>query len=194
MLQKTAEVFEKLIGYKYIFHLEDGRSIKFVLESKHFYHLIGLHKLTDIYQLDGKVYHYDSIFKKILKGEITLELLKKSQHFHLHQDRIMNFEQLAELLDFETFESILVDFDGTKLPHSMKTKMEAEVCLYKNNNNLYKHLFIAKDKAKDEYYAETFFVRNDDYYIAKQIELKIVRLEKIALRKSKGQDFSKNLV
>lgn len=62
-----------------------------------FHHLLGLHKLKDIAQIQqGK---REKIFDKILCGEITEELVRKSSFYHQMKDRIIPLVGLENMLD-----------------------------------------------------------------------------------------------
>ena len=54
-LKKSAEIYSKYVDYNYTFILDCGISINAMFKADNFYHLTGLHYLTDIVQLDKRL-------------------------------------------------------------------------------------------------------------------------------------------
>ena len=83
MLKKTAIEFNKLLSINYYFEIAKKQNLhKLVLsfEKSDFYHLSGLHKLTDIAALQREP-NKGKIFDNILDDNITYNLIKRSRFF-----------------------------------------------------------------------------------------------------------------
>ena len=84
LLQKCALVFRELLMYEYHFVIGRKGALKeFYLsfDKTDFHHLIGLHKLKDITQIQRGA--RDKIFEQIITGKISIELIKKSAYLFL---------------------------------------------------------------------------------------------------------------
>lgn len=83
LLKKVATEFDNLLSITYYFEIAKKQNIcKFALsfEKSDFYHLAGLHKLTDIASLQGEP-NKERAFDNILNGDITYDLIKHSRFF-----------------------------------------------------------------------------------------------------------------
>ena len=99
-LQEAAETFKRLLGYKYRFVIgRKGIKKEFWLDFDRadFHHLCGLHKLKDIAQLQQGM--RSRVFDEILAGNITEELIEKSEFFSDMSMRIEPLSHLEEMLD-----------------------------------------------------------------------------------------------
>lgn len=170
ILKQCIENYKRLMNKDYYIVLENGVQIKTYFAKKHFHHLLGLEKLTDIAQL--KLNHQNSattVFKKIDKGYITYEMLKQSKHISEIEDRLNNFKYMNNLV----FEKVVINFDKSKVPSS---KLKSTIILYSNKGLYYLHLCLAANDSTN-FYPETFLVQYDDYYIKNQTILKIIELK-----------------
>ncbi len=167
-LKKCALEFKKLFGKDYYYIFENDMKIRVYFAKKHFHHLLGLGKLTDIAPLViTKNNTATNIYKNIEKGKITYSQISKSVFFDKIKDRIDNFNYLNNML----FEKVVINFDKSKVPSS---KLQSDIILYQDKGNYYLHLCLAQDNIC--YYPETFIVQHDNYYIKGQQELKIKEL------------------
>lgn len=80
--------FKELDRYKFSYLLEDGRKVSFIIYKKHFPHLIGLHKLTDIPLIarfnddnDKRVKATNILSAIREETELADEIVKSSSHF-----------------------------------------------------------------------------------------------------------------
>ena len=98
-LSERAAAFRRLMNYEYRIKLgRKGKLIDITLnfEPSDFFHLIGLHKLTDI--LNGRL-PTKKIFYDCLRGNITYNQIAQSIFFHELGNRFEYFNKLEEMLD-----------------------------------------------------------------------------------------------
>lgn len=101
ILKKTATAFDELLSVTYYFEIAKKQKLyKFILsfEKSDFYHLVGLHKLTDIAALQGEP-NKGKVFDNILKGNITYDLIKHSRFFSNMNSRLELFGSIENILD-----------------------------------------------------------------------------------------------
>ncbi len=101
LLKKTASKFHNLLSTIYYFEIAKKQNIyKFALsfEKSDFYHLAGLHKLTDIAALQGEP-NKEKVFNNILNERITYDLIKCSRFFPKMNARLNLLEKLENILD-----------------------------------------------------------------------------------------------
>ena len=125
-ISKAAKTYEQLLEYNYIFKVIKNRNnnlIELVFDFKkyYFYHLCGLHKLKDIYELRAKnIKDKEKIFDKIINGEYSNSLFENSFHYNEIKDRIECLEKLDYILDnslsvfkYNSFQKgiTVIDFD-----------------------------------------------------------------------------------
>lgn len=175
-LKECAISFQKLCQIQYFMKAgSKGKLIEFTLEFKaeHFYHLIGLHKLTDIPQLKGGT---SVIFNLILNDEITYSDISKSSFFDEINKRIEYFCQLEKMLDNN---EIIISFNANAVKGS---RINADYLIYLDSDIVY-HFFASryKDKNKNKVFGRSFFVREDNNYINGQRKYKVICKEKINL-------------
>ncbi len=151
---ECAKLYEKLLNKDYVFTIENGFKFKLYFASDNFYHLLGLEKLTDIAQLHRE--KPNRIFRKILLEKIKVQDIQKSKYYHIIENRIDRFEYIIDLLNFDSSNKIIVDFDVNKLTFNTKLH-NTKFVLYKHIENTYVHLTIGK---KAILYPETFIVEN----------------------------------
>lgn len=83
MLEQASYEFSKLLSSNYYFEIAKKHTLyKFILsfEKSDFYHLAGLHKLTDIAVLQRER-NKEKIFNYITDGSITYDLIQHSRFF-----------------------------------------------------------------------------------------------------------------
>lgn len=179
-IQECAEFYETLMGKNYIFTLENGIKFIFFFKPSNFYHLTGLHKLNDIRQLVDGSLSLNKIYKNILSGELSTELIEKSVFYHKISSRVKHFGKILDMLD-KSKSKIIIDFDpelieGTELQNT-------KYILYRHLDSGYANLTLGEDKGS--IYPETFFTENSKRYISEQILLDVVDIEIIENRKKK---------
>lgn len=171
-IRECAEFYKSLMRKDYLFTLENGINFKIFFKASGFYHLIGLHKLTDIRQLTDNSVSPDKLYKDILNGRKSSAIIEKSAFYSRISDRIKHFERIADMLDKEK-SKIIIDFDpelieGTELKNT-------KYILYRHLKSGYANLTLGE---KDSFvYPETFFFEDSKRYISEQILLDILNIE-----------------
>ena len=168
LLKKCAVRYSEYIGNDFCFLLDCGLTFTASFQKRQFFHFIGLHKLTDLSDLNTKS---EIVLRNILSNVITLEDIKKSVHYPKIKDRLENF------LDIDSFvnSKIIIDFDYTKVKGG-NTRLMAKYILFKEHNGNNLHYCFAIDRLGN-YYPETFIVQADDYYIKNQVTYEVVNIE-----------------
>lgn len=170
-LKECASEFQKLFNKDYYFTLENGKVIKLYFASKHFHHLVGLHKLKDIPSVvDSKNNTPTSIFKNIMKDKIKYDTVSKSVFFNEIKDRIDNFHYINSMV----FEKIVINFDNSKTPLN-PSKIRSDIILYQDKGDYYLNLCLINGTSS--YNPESFLVQHDDYYIKGQDILNIKEIK-----------------
>lgn len=172
LLKKCAYTYKEYVGYDYTFITDCNYSIKVRFPAQCFYHLVGLHYLTDIAQLDRARQSNlpSSVYKRILKGQISQELVEKSSFYSEIEERISHFPNLGKVLTSK----IIVDFDYTKV---QRTKLQSKYLLFNQYENGYDIIGLKYDSKYDLYIPETFIVEHTDYYIKNQITYNIIDVD-----------------
>lgn len=168
LLQKSAENYSKYINCNYTFVLECKIDITVAFRSINYYHLAGLQYLTDIAQVDKtrKNNSVINIYKNILKGKITQDVIEKSSYYKKIEDRLKYFCKMDDVI----YSKVIVDFDYTKVP---KTEILSKYLLYRQYEDGYAMLGLKYDFKNDIYVPETFMFSEHDYYIKDQISYDI---------------------
>ena len=111
LLKKSAEIYTDYVDYDYTFTVDCGFSITVAFRARYFYHLVGLQYLTDIAQLDKTRQNNSAagIYKKILNGRITHDLIRKSEFYNMIDERLSHFIDLGDVI----CSKLIVDFDYT---------------------------------------------------------------------------------
>lgn len=179
-IQECAKYYKTLMRKDYIFTLENGIKFKIFFKSSNFYHLIGLHKLTDVRQLTDINTSHDKIYKDIVSGEISVKTIENSAFYSRISDRVKYFEKITDMLDKHK-SKIIIDFDpelieGTELKNT-------EYILYRHLSSGYANLTIGEKDGST--YLETFFAEDSKRYISEQTLLDILDIEIIEGRKKK---------
>lgn len=175
-LDEVMSYYELLISKTYKYELLDKGEIEVIFKTENFPHVIGLHKLVnikDLEKLDKKLISGKKIYKE-LKIEITNEMILTSPHYPKIENRFNYFHKIKELV----FEKVIYDFDRSKV----RTTIPADLVLYTIQDNLYIHLFLVKRK-QGYFVPMTFIVEVDDRYVKGQTDYDIKKL--VILEKGK---------
>lgn len=100
LIQKSAVAFQALLNYEYHFIIgRKGKIKEFYLsfDKADFHHLLGLHKLRDIAQIQQGM--REKVYDKIVCGEISEILIKKSSYYEQMESRIVPLISLEQMLD-----------------------------------------------------------------------------------------------
>lgn len=176
-LQERAAAFKRLLDYEYKIQLgRKGRLTEITIdfEKSDFFHLIGLHKLTDILN-DRKA--AGKVFLDCLKGDLTYDDCKKSEMFCKIESRFEYFRYLEQMLDsndiifrcntntLKQFSKIIADFE-------LKNVFE-ELIFY---------IFIEKRAYSGNQYCKSFIKDNEIDYTYGQTRMTLLYKEKINKR------------
>ena len=157
-LKECAISFGKLIDVEYyIIAGKKSRIIKPILffHKEHFYHLMGLHKLKDVYKIRGDK---QKIYNDIINDEITYNDISKSEFFPEITERFKYFLLLEQILDSE---DVLVKHNE----FASKSHIKADYIIYKAIDDVIAHYFISYHSDNGKYFGTTFFARNDRLYL-----------------------------
>ena len=175
-VQECAALFSKLLKKDFIFTLEGDIRFKLFFTENNFIHLLGLHKLKDISELNTKSNSAAKIYKNILSGKLSVDKIQKSAFYSLIEKRIENFQEINNMLD-EGKCKIIIDFDKRLIPYT--DLKNTKYILYRHKNGGYVH-FTMGDKGKG-IYPETFFFENSKRYVTGQTLLDVKSIEVISL-------------
>ncbi len=170
-LKKCAISYEKLLNKEYIITAKKKKvtlEITLYFRKEHFFHLVGLNKLTDIQVLRN---NKTKIFEKILNGKITYEIIKKSVHFNDMAECLEYFPSLENILD--DYE-LMIKFNSNKT----KSKIKAKYIIYFIRNDIVIHYFVDESIEENKYFGRTFFTRKDKAYLCDNPYV-IIKKEKI---------------
>ena len=173
MLKERAEVFNRLLFYKYNFVL--GRkgvltNICLSFDKVHFHHLIGLQRLTDMPQLRRD---RTKIFDQIINNELTYAHISGSSLFSAIKKRFLAFLYIEEFLDSN---ELIFKFNRKANPSS---KMKAEYILENEINDFIAYICIDKSNDIDEYFCRSFFPKEDIDYTLGHTRYILLYKEKI---------------
>ena len=174
LLKLKYQDFKKLNRYTFNYLLDTGKEITFRVKQYQFPHLVGLHKLTDIPLIamfvdpTNSVVNAKYVISKIKKEQLTEAQVRASTYFHSIQDRY-NYLSSEAILSL-AFNEVIVDFNKTILT----TSLQSDYIFIDRKTSGCLHLGIVKDG--DEYYPETFFFNNTNYYTRGQTVISIKRI------------------
>ena len=171
-LYQAAQKFNKLLGIKYEIMLgKKGNTILFELSfSKNdFYHLAGLHYLTDIRNLKND---RAKIFDKLLADFDFSEKIIKSDFYGKIQERINHLANFESIIDSN---KTIFKYNETERPFS---KIKADFLL--KNKEEYENLFLfLAYRNESECFCRSFFPDNRVDYAENQITMSLLRKKKI---------------
>ena len=110
--------------------IEDGRELHFHFRTENFFHLIGLHKLTDLPHIYGAK-NKAGIINQIKKDDRLFRQIQNSAHYDEIKERIETFYKVSEMLLTDKCE-VIIDFDRKKAP---ETKIASCFLLYIQRQN-----------------------------------------------------------
>ena len=173
-LQKRAISFKRLTNYEYKIKLgRKGKITDFTIdfETSDFFHLIGLHKLTDV--LTGNM-SSDNLFDRCLKGKITYDHISKSNSFSKIINRFEYFDKLEDMLDSN---NIIFKCNTNSLKSYSRIIADFEL------KNIYEQLifyiFIEKRPYSQNQFCKSFFNDNVVDYTYGQTKMTLLYKEKI---------------
>ncbi|MBR6642700.1 MAG: hypothetical protein IKL28_03455 [Lachnospiraceae bacterium] len=177
LLKKCALSFQKLLEYEYHFVIgRKGQLREFGLgfDMADFHHLAGLHKLKDIAQIQQGM--REKIFEKILQGDISMRLLKKSSYYSQMEGRILPLTGLERFLDDN---QMIFRYNEKIRKFSV---IKADYLLEGNANLIPSYLFLgARKEDEKEQMCRTFFRIEDKDYTEGQPKYTLLKKEKVHL-------------
>ena len=177
LLKKCALSFQKLLEYEYHFVIgRKGQLREFRLgfDMADFHHLAGLHKLKDIAQIQQGM--REKIFEKILQGDISMRLLKKSSYYSQMEGRILPLTGLERFLDDN---QMIFRYNEKIRKFSV---IKADYLLEGNANLIPSYLFLgARKEDEKEQMCRTFFRIKDKDYTEGQPKYTLLKKEKVHL-------------
>lgn len=174
LLKECAYAFQKLLVYEYHFVIgRKGQKREFYLsfQESDFHHLVGLHKLKDIAQIQQGM--REKIYNNILEGKLTLKQLEKSIYYEKMQDRIFPLISLEKMLDDNNmifrYNEKLHKFSLIRADYLLEGKV-SEIPVF---------LFLGKRKDNEqEQMCRTFFRKEYKDYTEGQPQYTLLRKEK----------------
>ena len=157
-LKECALSFNNLLNKEYYIKAEKKDKlieIQLFFAKKHFYHLLGLHKLKDIRQISRNT---TNLFDDICSGKITYSDIVSSTFYDEISDRLYYFHNLENILDSE---EIIIKYNQNKA----RSSIEAKYIIYSKINEVNVHYFIDIDENEGKYFGRTFFTRRDYLYL-----------------------------
>ena len=181
LLKECALSFQVLLEYQYHFVIgRKGQLREFRLgfDKADFHHLVGLHKLKDIAQIQQGM--REKIFEKILQNDISMDLLKKSSYFDQMKGRIAPLIGLEQFLDDNQ-----MIFRYNERIHKFSV-IKADYLLEGNSNLIPSYLFLGvRNKDEKEQMCRTFFRIESKDYTEGQPKYTLLKKEKVHLPTSK---------
>lgn len=172
-LQARAIAFSNLLDVEYRIILgRKGKTFEITLgfEPFDFPHLIGLHKLSDIFH--GHISN-DLMFNKCLSGEITYSRISQSSKFYLLGNRFECFDQLELLLDsndtvFKCNARALKLFSQIEADYQIKSVHKLSVF----------YLFLQQRRNSNSFFCKSFINDNVVDYTYGQTKMTLLYKEK----------------
>jgi len=174
LIKACTDAFRALLIYEYHFVIgRKGKIKEFYLkfDKADFHHLLGLHKLKDIAQIQqGK---REKIFDKIQNGEITEALVRKSSFYNHMKDRIIPLIGLEKMLDGN---NMIFRYNEKAQKFSV---IKADYLLEGTADEIPAFLFLGKRKEDEkEQMCRTFFRVGDIDYTRGQPQYTLLKKEK----------------
>lgn len=174
LIQQCALAFQTLLAYEYHFVIgRKGKVREFYLtfEKSDFHHLLGLHKLRDIPQIQRGM--REKIFDKIIEGSVSMDLIGKSVYYEEMEERIIPLIGLEKMLDDNN-----MIFRYNEKIHKFSL-IKADYLLEGDANAIPAFLFLGK-RNEDEMLqmCRTFFKIGDKDYTEGQPRYTLLKKEK----------------
>lgn len=179
-LRLAAETYRRMTAVEY--HIVLGRKGKMHLldiefPPENFYHLAGLHKLKRSYSLfqDASA----RVLKKILSGEMGMDMIRDDQNFQKVEKRLMALSELEEILD--KTDTQFYEFNSRKV--WIPTKITADyVAKGKGQSAAVTFSFFVKDNRK--YCMNSLFLEEKLDYTERQTQYTVLLKEKRIVEES----------
>ena len=171
-LYKNAIIFHNLTNKKYDIYAgskNQAINIKVVFEPKHFHHIIGLHKLTDLDIFNASL-SKEKMFFKIKDKLITDTDIEKSCFYPDIADRLKYVSLLENIFDTNDF---VIRFNK----NMAKSSINADYVITYEIESAKLHIFLKKYEDSNECYIRSFFAcdKTNDTYTHGQKKYKIIK-------------------
>lgn len=180
LLQRSAAVYERLIGYQYRFTLGRKGKLKEIIlgfAETDFHHLAGFHKLRDISIARE---NRQTVFRDILAGHITYQAIEKSIFVDESRLRLEAFQFIEDLLDGE---QLVFRFNKKVLPYS---SIDGDFLMKMGDGVVLNISFLFIDKEDcGNYFCRSFFPMERTDYTKNQMQYTLLKKEKIHLDSGK---------
>jgi hypothetical protein len=165
-LYNCAVAFSELLKYKYRIILGrkgKPRELNLAFEKTHFFHLLGLHKLTNIdaFEKGGKRMNNERVFDDILAKKIKYEDISSNVHFNQIENRFEPFISIQKLIEDN---NAIFGFNSRYYGWS---KLSASYLMVKTEVG---KIFLFIDKHDNTYFGKSFFPESDIDFSLKQMQ------------------------
>ena len=174
-LAGCAFTFEKLLDVQYRMIVgRKGKAVELLVgfSMLDFHHLMGLGKLKD---LRLATMNRETVFKEILSGKISYEVITKSRYIHLIENRFQPLMHIEQLFD----DNRLVFRYNPKLNQFSLIETDYLLTSPYEENDVY--IFLAKNKNSDRYFCRSFFPKDQKDYTKGQAVYTLLYKGKICL-------------
>ena len=167
--------YNAVVGYK-------GKltDISFYFLPSHYYHLIGLHKLSDIPKISGNLKIKMAMLKDIINRKITYDDIQKSSFIQEIAERIRYAANIKDIINSIDKGKVILGFNGKQM-----TRIQADFLIPQNHSGGYLHLFLNHENKKNLYVPCSFFFSNNDKYMVGQKKFTTLTFEIVDISKSK---------
>lgn len=175
----SVNAFEKLLDIEYdIVIARKGVSVNLhiVFHKNHFFHLAGIHYLTDVQYLRGD---REILFDKIKKSEIDSSKIEKSKLYKNIENRVKLLKNLESYFDSN---DMIFKYNDTLNTFSL---VKADYLLEHTENNSKVFTFLSKNP-DENYFCRSFFPQEKQDYSFGQT--KWILLFKKKIHKSTKQE------
>lgn len=180
-LYSAAVSYYNLLHKEY--HLTGGRKgntveFRFRFLSENFYHLAGLHYLTDLQLFGKKEYRSDKavIFKKILSQSISYAAVQQSAHFPQIADRIQWLHKIDGMIARLLFpKAIFVNYINR-----YSSGIPSGILFYEDYMTVadtFLYLFFALDTPNDYFVPDSFIVANNNRKLMNQMKYSVLKMD-----------------
>lgn len=158
--EQLIKAIDELSLKNFCIKLEDGRTIPFHFKPASFFHLLGLHYLTDMPHISASK-NKASLINQLRKDEKLFRQIQASSHYSSVSARIETFPNVVKMLLTDRCE-IIVDFDSSLAP---KAKICSCFLLYRTDDRNTYHILGIASNGKGLFFPETYFVETSKYYV-----------------------------
>ncbi|MCU5096132.1 PBECR4 domain-containing protein [Bacillus wiedmannii] len=166
---------EHLCGRRFIYSTDDPHrpTIRLRFKEEELCHLLGFQHIFEK-QRFGSTYIGESGYNLMRSGELTFDFIKETNEEGLKQyeNRMLFFPFVHQIL--KNPDSVI--FDPKCVP--FKTKLQADLIFYNEQNRRYLHLFLDHYKKRPgNYFPRSFFDRRDNKLLVGQAPVTVTKTD-----------------